>query len=271
MNTESVIRPSAKSRRDARCAFTLIELLVVIAIIAILAAMLLPALSKAKSKAEGIKCLNNNKQFVTAWLMYSDDNKDKLVYNIGGSGPASTNVWAGGDMQNPADATDPLLIKNALLFPYTKSLELHKCPGNRKNMFRGVSMNSHMGSDRQNDIIPGYTDYYLKQSQIRKPTARFVTIDEDDNSINDSWFMVKGQAAGGPFVLFDWPATFHGGSGGLSFADGHAELHKWKIFKKAPAGYNPAGGWNFASWNTDAEYLLKAATRPVNNGSGSWE
>jgi prepilin-type N-terminal cleavage/methylation domain-containing protein len=130
--------------RHCGAAFTLIELLVVIAIIAILAGLLLPALGRAKSKAQGIRCVSNSRQFLIAWMLYSEDHTDKLVLNGGGQ----TNVaWAAGNMQFPADAADPRLIRNALLFPYTKSIDLYKCSGNKKkNMLRGVSMNSVMGS-----------------------------------------------------------------------------------------------------------------------------
>lgn len=119
-------------------AFTLIKLLVVIAIIAILAAMLLPALSKAKQRAQGIQCVNNGKQFVTAWIMFADDNQDLLVANVGNPTPpsaygwATNQTWCAGDMSYQPEQTLQDPIKNALLYPYIKSLGLYKCPGNHR-------------------------------------------------------------------------------------------------------------------------------------------
>ena len=117
-------------QRRQLSAFTLIELLVVIAIIAILAAMLLPALSKAKQKAQGIMCLNNGKQLTLAWLTYAHDNNDRLVYNKRAS-DTDTNNWVGNVMSWGADPqnTNVNLIMNAMLGPYTaRSLGIYKCP-----------------------------------------------------------------------------------------------------------------------------------------------
>src|ERR1700744_3089095 len=107
-------------------AFSLIELLVVIAIIAIMAAMLLPALSRAKQKAQGIQCMSNSKQFALAWTLYADDNGSVLVLNQGGS--STSPAWVLGDMTIATDRTNLALIQNGLLFPYTKSVALYKCP-----------------------------------------------------------------------------------------------------------------------------------------------
>lgn len=221
-------------------AFTLIELLVVIAIIAILAAMLLPALSKAKLKAQGISCMSNSKQLVTGFIMWAMDNEDRALYSWSGTDPNGVPAWCNGGMASVPDAIDENIIKNSPTFQYVPSLKVFRCASDRSQFrYRGETL-SRIRSYSQNGFI-GYAGGHtlansppfrnaIKMSDISAPgpSAVFVLLDEHENSINDSHFLAfSNLKTYGNQDWLDVPSGRHGNATGLSFADGHSEIHKW--------------------------------------------
>ena len=216
--------------------FTLIELLVVIAIIAILAAILLPVLARARLKAEGVYCMNNEKQLLAAWLLYADDNSDHLVPNVGYEQPAYAEytvnaTWAYGNVSSLPDETNSLYLVNSLLGSYTKSSTVYRCPADPGHptgtyRVRSVSMNSYMNGTGGNVLSNNFALYH-RTSEIRHPDARFVFLDERSSTLDDGYFEMEMTLNDAGITAINLPANYHALAGGLSFADGHAIVHKW--------------------------------------------
>ena len=267
------IKPQPKARRG----FTLIELLVVIAIIAILAAMLLPALAAAQSKAKAIQCMGNSRQLMMGWIQYANESQDRLVNNYDTASiqadlalPTPTYAtWVDDVMDWGLPATPDYCfnldyLTKALLFNFVNNTAVYKCPADdylspiqRRAGYlsrpRSYSMNCFFGASTPtwgnttaNEFFPGYRQF-LKPSQMPDPSNLYVTLDEHPDGIDDGYFKdgadpnIANAAAWPGGIWGNIPASNHHRGAGFGFADGHSEIHKWQsgLCTILPVTYQP--------------------------------
>jgi prepilin-type N-terminal cleavage/methylation domain-containing protein/prepilin-type processing-associated H-X9-DG protein len=221
-------------KKQPKGGFTLIELLVVIAIIAILAGMLLPALAKAKQRAQGIHCMNNSKQLGLAWLLYADDNREVA---LGPNTPPKP--WVEGSWDNPTGA-DPRIITNSPTWPYAKSMQSFRCAADPSKLRVGGKLVPRVISYAANAFMGPPTSWtqgaagrksVVKLSDISGPGPSdiFVLIDEHENSINDAhYFSFQNFVQLANQRWLDAPSGRHGNACGVVFADSHSQIIKWR-------------------------------------------
>jgi prepilin-type N-terminal cleavage/methylation domain-containing protein len=267
-------------------AFTLLELLTVIAIMAILAAVLLPVLGKANQSPSKSTCQNNLRQLQLGWTMYADDHNGNLPRNASGldAGKTLQNPgWIAGTMWLDGDAgqdltestnTDLLVGEKFAAFGsiggYVKNAAVYHCPADRSTVnflgtvlprVRSMSINGYLGGKEQE---AGFREFTRMQDIIAPgPSDVWVFMDEREDSINDGLFAIN---AGAHYAIIDYPSLYHNGGSCLTFADGHADCHKWVEPTTnpplVPGQRLPSDSKPTSSNDRDLEWLLTHTTSP---------
>ena len=290
MSPRQIMATRPKCLARILVAFTLIELLVVIAIIAILAALLLPALSKAKLKGQGIQCMNNHRQLALAWRLYSDENGDRLLYAsdaapvLHQTQPNNQYAWVRGNMNfDPNNRSNWDInqdLVNSPLWPYCgRNATIWRCPadhsyvtvnGENKPRVRSMSMNFWFGGFAGDDgkLSGGGWKLYFKMSDLIDPgpARTWLLLDMREDSIDIGNFAtdMRGwpdQPAATRF--YDLPGMYHNRACGFSFADGHSEIKRWFDSRTMPPlvqGGLINDGY-VSPYNQDIVWLQERSTR----------
>ena len=258
------------SPRAARAGFTLIELLVVIAIIAILAGLLLPALSRAKAKAQALGCQSNLRQLSLAWQLYAGDNNEAYVNNLGIDETRLRHAsWVNNleDWGLSTGNTNAADILDGKLAPYAGNTPgVYKCPSDRSvaangPRLRSMSLNSLVGDPGilTNKFNPAYVQFF-RSGDVANPVGIFVFLDEHPDTINDGFFMNRLNEPKWGNV----PASYHNGAANLAFADGHMESHRWQVTgltgTTRPPVQDAVGGGFAAQPTTDFDWLKERSS-----------
>ena len=276
-----------RTRRSRRDGFTLIELLVVIAVIAVLMSILMPALQRAREQGKRAACLNNLKQLNLSWILYADDNDDKLVcgdsYEYERIGMYSNpglpfdeshyneKPWVYNDFEdrNLSEKGKQQKILDGAFYPYVKTLKIYKCPTVERKVLDGYGHIS--GPARTYSIadsmncknwpgMPG-ADMLKKRLQIKQPAFRMVFLDDGGTtpSAMGGWTVrTLSVVRGGNWTWWDPPPVRHGDGTTFSFADGHADYHKWADPETIKYGKEPGAAAGGAG-RQDGEDLIWAA------------
>ena len=254
-NGQAKRQPVSPKHGRSLWAFTLIELLVVIAIVGILASLLLPALSRVKSKGQGTYCLSNLRQFGLALLLYAGDHEDALPYNMGPDGIRKTVAarqylnWVNDVMSWELDSDNTntaVLSAGGLGHYFSGGVSLFRCPSDNvlsdiqkqagwSERVRSVSMNAmlgHAGECLEGTINTNNPDYrqFFRVSDVPQPSQIFAFVEEHPDSINDGYFLNRFDEN----TWTDLPASYHDGGANFTFVDGHAYWHRWRNASTMP-------------------------------------